>query len=89
MSRTLITDIVQLTRDGWRPYGGQPEGYVYERLGCPYLLTKRNRPYWFVKGDIYLCVGCARRCSLTPRWFSASAPRSLPQTSAAVYLDSL
>ena len=44
MSRTLITDIVQLTRDGWRPYGGQPEGYVYERLGCPYLLTKRNRP---------------------------------------------
>ena len=40
MSRTLITDIVQLTRDGWRPYGGQPEGYVYERLGCPTTSTK-------------------------------------------------
>ena len=39
MSRTLITDIVQLTRDGWRPYGGRPEGYVYERLGCPYQLV--------------------------------------------------
>lgn len=80
MSRTLITDIVQLTRDGWRPYGGQPEGYVYERLGCPYLLTKRNRPYWFIKGDIYLCVGCARRCSLTrPDGFPLPLPVRYPK----------
>ena len=80
MSRTLITDIVQLTRDGWRPYGGQPEGYVYERLGCPYLLTKRNRPYWFVKSDLYLCVGCARRCSLVrPDGFPLPLPIRYPK----------
>ena len=80
MSRILITDIVQLTRDGWRPYGGRPEGYVYERLGCPYLLTKRNRPDWFVKSDLYLCVGCARRCSLVrPDGFPLPLPIRYPK----------
>ena len=80
MSRTLITDIVQLTRDGWRPYNGRPEGYVYERLGCPYQLAKRSKPYWFVKGDLYLCVGCARRCSLSrPEGFPLPLPIRYPE----------
>lgn len=80
MSRTLITDIVQLTRDGWRPYNGRPEGYVYERLGCPYQLTKRGKPYWFVKGDLYLCVGCVNRCSLArPEGFPVQLPIRYPE----------
>ncbi|WP_294622929.1 helix-turn-helix domain-containing protein [uncultured Bilophila sp.] len=80
MSRTLIMDIVRLTRDGWRPYSGRPEGYVYERLGCPYLLAQRGKPYWFVKGDLYLCVGCVRRCSLSrPEGFPAQLPIRYPE----------
>lgn len=72
MSKTLIMDIVALTNAGWRPYGGQPEGFVYEQLGCSRVTT---RPMWFMRGDMYLCVGCPRRCSLLrPAGFPLKLP---------------
>lgn len=72
MSKSLILDIVALTDKGWRPYGDQPEGRVYEKLGCARMST---RPMWFVRGDMYLCIGCQRRCCLTrPAGFPARLP---------------
>lgn len=78
MSKTLIRDIVTLTREGWRPYGAEPQGEVYTRLGC--TKHKQSKPYWFVRGDIYLCVGCAQRCSLSrPDGFPLPLPIKYPQ----------
>ncbi len=76
MSKTLIRDVIALTRDGWRPYAEQPELSVYERLGCePVLKGRKDRPYWFYRGDVYVCVGCASRCSLTrPQGFPVPLP---------------
>lgn len=84
MSRTLINDIVLLTREGWRPYGAQPAGVVYERLRCEHVLKGRTgRPYWFVRGDVFCCVGCAVRCSLVrPVGFSLPLPIKYPQPDA-------
>lgn len=81
MSKTLIREVVILTHDGWRPYSAEPEGNVYKRLQCPFAMTgSRNRPYWFVKGDIFLCLGCGRRCSLSrPAGFILPLPINYPQ----------
>lgn len=76
MSKTLIKDIVLLTREGWRPYGAQPAEFVYDRLRC----SQRGRAYWFVRGDVFCCVGCASRCSLArPDGFSLPLPINYPQ----------
>ncbi len=64
MSKTLIKDVIALTKDGWRPYPGQPDSVVYARIGCPNWQKKTNGPYWFVRDKFYLCVGCASRCLL-------------------------
>lgn len=81
MSKTLIREVVMLTRDGWRPYSAEPNGNVYERLRCPFAAAgSRNRPYWFVKGDLFLCLGCSRRCSLSrPEGFILTLPINYPQ----------
>lgn len=64
----LIDDIIKLTREGWRPYRGVVPNAVYETLGCPCgVLGKREtriRPYWFSRADIYVCVGCSKKCGL-------------------------
>lgn len=63
--KTLIQDIVSLTRDGWRLYDAQPVPSVYERLKCPHAAKGgRNKPHWFVRDDNFLCIGCASRCLL-------------------------
>lgn len=65
MSVAFIRIIVELTRSGWRPYEAEPASTVYENLKCPYYKTKgSNRPYWFVRCDVFLCVGCIKKCSL-------------------------
>ena len=68
MSNNLIDDIVKLTREGWRPYRGTVQDAIYEGIPCPYgLLGKKEtrvRPYWFSRGDIFLCVGCSKKCCL-------------------------
>lgn len=60
MLKTLIRDIVTLTKEGWRPYTAQPQQSVYDKLSCT-----SKKAYWFVRGDLYQCVGCARRCCLS------------------------
>ena len=75
----LIDEIVTLTRDGWRPYRGAVDERVYQGIGCPYgLLGSREtriRPYWFARGDIFVCVGCSRKCSFArPAGFMPPLP---------------
>ena len=48
-----------LTREGWRPYDAEPDRSVYERLGCPHFLRGRRKPFWFVRDDVFCCIGCA------------------------------
>lgn len=85
MSRTLVQDVVCLTREGWRPYNDQPERAVYERLGCEVILRGKRKPIWFVRGDVFLCLGCASRCSLTrPAGFPLPLPFPLRYTQPKV-----
>ncbi len=76
MTRTLIQDVVTLARQGWRPYDATPDITVYQKLGCPYIVGgRRNKPYWFVREDVFLCVGCVSRCRLTrPQGFPPPLP---------------
>ena len=60
MSRTRIRDIVTLTREGWRPYESKPDRSVYDSLGC----KPGRKPFWFVRQDVYLCIGCSQNCTL-------------------------
>lgn len=63
--KTLIQDIVALTREGWWLYDAHPAPSVYEQLQCPHAgKGGRNQPHWFVRDDVYLCIGCSRRCGL-------------------------
>lgn len=76
MSKTLIDDIVKLIRDGWRPYRAAAQGHVYNTLAC----QRQKKAYWFVRGDVFLCVGCARNCSLSrPEGFALPLPLNYPQ----------
>lgn len=76
MSRARIQEIVTLTREGWRPYDAEPEQRVYERLGCSYALRgQKRKPFWFVRDDVYCCIGCADHCTLKrPAGFPAPLP---------------
>ena len=58
--RTRILEIVTLTKEGWRPYNAEPDRSVYEKLGCNHALRgSRRKPFWFVKDDVFCCIGCA------------------------------
>lgn len=76
MSKTLIQDIVALTKDGWRPYTAEPTKAVYVKLACEHVLRgQRKKPYWFVREDVFCCVGCGARCTLTrPAGFPLPLP---------------
>lgn len=76
MTKTLINEIVGLVRAGWRPYSEKPNGSVYEKLNCEQVQKKGgNKPYWFHRGDVFLCIGCPRRCSLSrPEGFIQPLP---------------
>lgn len=81
MSRTKIMDIVMLTRNGWRPYNAKPDKKVYEALGCELALNERkDKPFWFVRDDVFCCVGCAAHCTLKrPTGFPLPLPINYPQ----------
>lgn len=65
MSKSLITDVANLVKNGWRPYNYIPDASVYEQLHCTLHQRKGDKgPYCFYRGDILLCLGCSRRCSL-------------------------
>lgn len=81
MSRTRIMDIVTLTREGWRPYEMEPEPQVYERLNCQLKSSQRSRekPFWFVRDDVFCCIGCASHCVLkNPAGFQMPLPIRCP-----------
>ena len=75
----IVREIAELVVKGWRPYRGEVQPQVYEKLKCTHgQLTAREdrtRPYWFSRGDIFLCIGCHRKCSLSrPVGFMAPLP---------------
>ena len=76
MTKGAIKNIVTLVNSGWRPYSTEPNGTVYKRLQCPHAEAKRgNKPFWFVRSDIFLCVGCSRACMLSrPEGFIMPLP---------------
>lgn len=83
---TLIDEVVRLVREGWRPYQGTVDAAVYEQRRCPRTPLSvqgkgksKNGPYWFNRGDVFLCIGCGRRCSLNrPDGFEAPLPIKYP-----------
>lgn len=80
MSRSKIMDIIALTREGWQPYTGRPAKSVYEKLECGVTpQNNRSRPFWFVRGDVFCCIGCASRCILkNPSGFIYPLPFGYP-----------
>lgn len=81
MTRSKILDIVTLTREGWQPYEAQPEQSVYDKLGCELAAGgKKNKPFWFVSGDLYCCIGCIAHCTLkNPEGFQPVLPLGYPE----------
>lgn len=81
MSRTRIQEIVTLTREGWRPYDAEPDRSVYEKLGCSHVLRGNTRkPFWFVRDDVFCCIGCADHCTLKrPAGFPLPLPIRYPR----------
>lgn len=74
--------VFTLVKDGWRPYHVQPATSVYEGLDCPHFNADPGavlRPYWFTRGDVFVCVGCERTCCLKrPKGFPAPEPILYP-----------
>ena len=74
-----IAELLALGREGWRPYGVEPQAFVYERLRCTRHKARCGRPNWLYKGDIFLCVGCDVRCLLArPEGFTPTLPIRYP-----------
>lgn len=81
MSHSRIMDIVTLTKTGWRPYNAQPDKSVYEKIGCSLGLSpqKGKKPFWFVREDVFCCIGCATSCTLKrPSGFPLPLPINYP-----------
>jgi excisionase family DNA binding protein len=80
-SIAFVRSIIALVQAQWRPYNYTPQPAVYERLGCPYAAPKsRKRPIWFVRGDVFTCIGCSKGCSLSrPAGFCLPLPVEYPE----------
>ncbi len=61
--KSKIDQIIKLTQSGWRAYEGQATATVYDNLDCE--KGKRGRARWFAKGDLLVCIGCDRNCTLS------------------------
>ncbi len=74
--RTRILEIVTLIKEGWRPYNAEPARSVYEKLGCKHAVKgDKSSPFWFVRGDVFCCIGCATHCTLKrPEGFPLPLP---------------
>lgn len=85
-----VAEILALGREGWRPYGAEPQAFVYERLRCTRHMLKNGRPNWLYRGDTFLCVGCEARCLLArPEGFSAPLPLRYPEPEQSYTLTPL
>lgn len=82
MSKSKIMDIVTLTREGWRPYDAVPDKKVYEGIGCEVVLSSKKsrvKPFWFVREDVFCCIGCPNHCTLKrPTGFPMPLPINYP-----------
>ncbi|MDL2314351.1 DNA-binding protein [Desulfovibrio sp. OttesenSCG-928-C14] len=89
----LVSEILLLVREGWRPYHGTVTREVYRKLGCQYWSNSgscrlstciRNHPYWFTRGEVFLCLGCPRKCGLhRPEGFQLPLPLKYGSAGAA------
>lgn len=61
--KSKIDQVIKLTQCGWRAYEGQATATVYDELGCD--RGQRGRARWFARGDLLICVGCERNCTLS------------------------
>lgn len=69
--KSRIDQIIKLTQHGWRAYEGQATAVVYDKLDCE--KSRRGRARWFAKGDLLICAGCDRGCTLPcPEGFQLS-----------------
>ena len=80
MNRKFVKDFLTFYTAGWRPYtASKPADSVYERLGCPYAGAKKT-PFWFVRGEHFLCVTCDKHCALVrPEGVILPLPLEFPQ----------
>jgi excisionase family DNA binding protein len=87
MSIAFIRSLITLVQSGWRPYNHAPRASVYEKLKCPHADTKgRTKPFWFVRGDIFTCVSCAKGCTLSrPNGFYIPLPIQYPEKPEAPF----
>jgi excisionase family DNA binding protein len=92
MSIAFIRSIIELVQAQWRPYNYEPEPSVYTKLKCPYMDAKgekkgRKKPFWFVRGDAFLCISCSKGCALTrPEGFVTALPVQYPVKKDTTYL---
>lgn len=61
--KSRIDQIIKLTQTGWRAYEGQATAAVYDKQECE--KSRRGRARWFAKGDLLVCIGCERACTLS------------------------
>jgi excisionase family DNA binding protein len=82
MNRKFVKEFLLLYNAGWRPYTNNyatVASSLYEKLGCPYADTKNKKPFWFVRGDVFLCVTCDKSCTLTrPEGVILPLPLAVP-----------
>ncbi|MDR2502945.1 MAG: helix-turn-helix domain-containing protein [Deltaproteobacteria bacterium] len=80
MNRAFVKNFLLLYHAGWRPYNANnPPKAVYEKLGCPHAGAGGKEPFWFVRGETFLCVTCNRSCALTrPEGFILPLPLAFP-----------
>lgn len=84
MTKGKIKSIIDLVNNGWRVYSAAPQSAIYARLNCQYApernengqkKRKSKEPFWFVRGDAFLCIGCDRQCALSrPEGFIQPLP---------------
>lgn len=61
--KSKIDQVIKLTQCGWRAYEGQATAAVYDNLDCE--KSRRGRARWFAKGDLLVCIGCDRSCTMS------------------------
>jgi excisionase family DNA binding protein len=91
MSIAFMRSIIELVQAQWRPYSYEPKPSVYVKLKCPHVDAEgkkkgRKKPFWFVRGDAFLCVTCSKGCALTrPEGFVTALPMQYPAKKDEIY----
>lgn len=71
MTAKQFKEFADLFAKGFRPYTGEVEGNVYDRLKC----EDSARAYWIAKWPLLYCFGCGRRCvPKSPQGFQVMLP---------------